>query len=454
METLFNSSQCVRITGFESQVKVAATSHLRGWASQRQRRRRDTVPILDTPRPSCIVGRRGSAHTHVPIAVASAPIQQPARTVSTTPHHASDGESPRTQTMLPARSIPCRRPPLLNRYVALAPHEVPRTRGTVNAHATRSAFLTDVRNEAAPSSPPHSPSRPFPEPFIAQPQPNRPPTPSIPVIVDWQTRFRHRHLALHSTYIHPLPTYTELAHAYPIGCALDRAPGHMHMRSPLPRHAPLPSLALSSSLRTMTACRCGLVIGHAPSQGSLFDGLMAYTFDERPSAHRRAASGARPTQRGRVGGASTLYPRSGEGMCVPLFWTETPGPSPSSLLTSKRKHMRLALEMPPLLIASSRLWFFLQRSWGLASVIPALDTLTVFPTVVPFVHLGMSGSSDGKVRFGSGSGHFASNAEPERGVAFSNSLNLNLNAAFRFGSAFERVRTFLTSAVSDSQKKF
>ncbi|KAK7015224.1 hypothetical protein R3P38DRAFT_3570500 [Favolaschia claudopus] len=37
----------------------------------------------------------------------------------------------------------------------------------------------------------------------------------------------------------------------------------------------------------------------------------------------------------------------------------------------------------------------------------------------------------GDIRYDISSGHFASNAEPERGVAFSNSLNLNLNAAFR-----------------------
>ncbi|KAF8193108.1 hypothetical protein K438DRAFT_1934848 [Mycena galopus ATCC 62051] len=39
-------------------------------------------------------------------------------------------------------------------------------------------------------------------------------------------------------------------------------------------------------------------------------------------------------------------------------------------------------------------------------------------------------TSDGKVRFGSGSGHFFPNAEPEPRVRFRDSLNLNLNLAF------------------------
>ncbi|KAJ7127694.1 hypothetical protein C8R44DRAFT_733132 [Mycena epipterygia] len=50
-------------------------------------------------------------------------------------------------------------------------------------------------------------------------------------------------------------------------------------------------------------------------------------------------------------------------------------------------------------------------------------------------------SSAGKVRFGSGSGPFALNAEPERGVRFGQLPNLEPEHAFRFSSAFERVRT-------------
>ena len=49
--------------------------------------------------------------------------------------------------------------------------------------------------------------------------------------------------------------------------------------------------------------------------------------------------------------------------------------------------------------------------------------------------------SVGEVRFGSGSGPFALNPEPEPGVRFRKSLNLEPEPAFRFGSAFERVRT-------------
>ncbi|KAJ7922591.1 hypothetical protein B0H13DRAFT_1865612 [Mycena leptocephala] len=44
-------------------------------------------------------------------------------------------------------------------------------------------------------------------------------------------------------------------------------------------------------------------------------------------------------------------------------------------------------------------------------------------------------NSDGKVQLGSGSGHFALNAEPEPGIRF------------RFGSAFERVRTQQSSGI-------
>jgi hypothetical protein len=49
--------------------------------------------------------------------------------------------------------------------------------------------------------------------------------------------------------------------------------------------------------------------------------------------------------------------------------------------------------------------------------------------------------SDVKVRFGSGSGPFALNAEPEPGVAFGQLPNLELERVFTFGSAFEHVRT-------------
>ena len=49
--------------------------------------------------------------------------------------------------------------------------------------------------------------------------------------------------------------------------------------------------------------------------------------------------------------------------------------------------------------------------------------------------------SAGKVRFGSGSGPLALNAEPEPGVRFRQPPNLEPERGFRFGSAFERVRT-------------
>ena len=49
--------------------------------------------------------------------------------------------------------------------------------------------------------------------------------------------------------------------------------------------------------------------------------------------------------------------------------------------------------------------------------------------------------SGGKVRFGSGSVPFALNAEPEPGVRFRRLPNLEPERRFRFGSAFERVRT-------------
>jgi hypothetical protein len=47
-------------------------------------------------------------------------------------------------------------------------------------------------------------------------------------------------------------------------------------------------------------------------------------------------------------------------------------------------------------------------------------------------------------RFGSGSGPFALNAEPEPGVRFGQQLNLEPERAFRFGSAFERVQNLKT----------
>jgi hypothetical protein len=50
-------------------------------------------------------------------------------------------------------------------------------------------------------------------------------------------------------------------------------------------------------------------------------------------------------------------------------------------------------------------------------------------------------ASDGKVRFGSGSGPSALNTEPEPGVRFRQLPNLEPEPAFGFGSAFERVRT-------------
>jgi hypothetical protein len=53
----------------------------------------------------------------------------------------------------------------------------------------------------------------------------------------------------------------------------------------------------------------------------------------------------------------------------------------------------------------------------------------------------MHSGSDVKVRFGSGSGPFALNAEPEPGVLFGQLPNLEPERAFTFGSAFERVRT-------------
>ncbi|KAJ7262465.1 hypothetical protein C8J57DRAFT_453921 [Mycena rebaudengoi] len=49
--------------------------------------------------------------------------------------------------------------------------------------------------------------------------------------------------------------------------------------------------------------------------------------------------------------------------------------------------------------------------------------------------------SAGKVRFGSGSGPFPLNSEPEPRIRFRECLNLEPEPAFRFGSAFERVRT-------------
>jgi hypothetical protein len=49
--------------------------------------------------------------------------------------------------------------------------------------------------------------------------------------------------------------------------------------------------------------------------------------------------------------------------------------------------------------------------------------------------------SDVEVRFGSGSGPFALNAEPEPGVLFGQLPNLEPERAFTFGSVFERVRT-------------
>ncbi|KAJ7662737.1 hypothetical protein DFH06DRAFT_1128948 [Mycena polygramma] len=51
-------------------------------------------------------------------------------------------------------------------------------------------------------------------------------------------------------------------------------------------------------------------------------------------------------------------------------------------------------------------------------------------------------NSVGKVRFGSGSGTFSSNAEPELRFGSGIALNLEPERAFRFGSAFERVRTY------------
>ena len=48
---------------------------------------------------------------------------------------------------------------------------------------------------------------------------------------------------------------------------------------------------------------------------------------------------------------------------------------------------------------------------------------------------------ESKVRFGSGSGPFALNAEPERRVRFGQLPNLEPERAFRFSPAFERVRT-------------
>lgn len=49
--------------------------------------------------------------------------------------------------------------------------------------------------------------------------------------------------------------------------------------------------------------------------------------------------------------------------------------------------------------------------------------------------------SAGKVRFGSGSGLVALNAEPEPCVQFRQSSNLEPEPAFRFSLAFKRVRT-------------
>jgi hypothetical protein len=57
-------------------------------------------------------------------------------------------------------------------------------------------------------------------------------------------------------------------------------------------------------------------------------------------------------------------------------------------------------------------------------------------------------ASVGKVWFSSGSGPFALNTEPERGVRFRQLPNLEPERAFRFSLAFEHVRTQGTSAIS------
>ena len=69
----------------------------------------------------------------------------------------------------------------------------------------------------------------------------------------------------------------------------------------------------------------------------------------------------------------------------------------------------------------------------------------------PLHNLSAISRSGGTVRFGSGSGPLAPNAEPEPGVRFGESPNLEPERTFGFGSAFERVRTQRRSAISGTQ---
>ncbi|KAJ7506325.1 hypothetical protein B0H11DRAFT_2327372 [Mycena galericulata] len=77
-------------------------------------------------------------------------------------------------------------------------------------------------------------------------------------------------------------------------------------------------------------------------------------------------------------------------------------------------------------------------------------TLPIFGILVRFALTYIS--SAGKVRFGSSSGPCALNAEPERGVRLGQIPNLEPECAFRFSSAFERVRTSHTLAILGSRK--
>ncbi|KAK7051977.1 hypothetical protein R3P38DRAFT_3594131 [Favolaschia claudopus] len=185
-------------------------------------------PVPDMPPQLSIAGRRGTARIPVPIVVPPAPVRQPPPSVNTTPplsaSHSStpDGETPRTpyfyfddafdassrvQSPLPSPRSPSAMSRSLRRIASRTQEFFTKTRSRALRVPPSTPVLPDlpssssssVRDEEARSSSSHShspsPSRtsltsewydssdvpPSPEPFLADP--NRPRTPSIPIIV-------------------------------------------------------------------------------------------------------------------------------------------------------------------------------------------------------------------------------------------------------------------------------
>ncbi|KAK7023236.1 hypothetical protein R3P38DRAFT_3270755 [Favolaschia claudopus] len=183
-------------------------------------------PVPDMPPQLSIAGRRGTARIPGPIVVPPTPIQQPHPSVSTTPplsaSHSStpDGETPRTpyfyfddafdassrvQSPLPSPRSPSTMSRSLRRIASRTQEFFTKTRSRALRVPPSTPVLPDlpssssssVRDEATRSSSSHSPSPsrasltsewydssdvpPSPEPFLADP--NRPRTPSIPIIV-------------------------------------------------------------------------------------------------------------------------------------------------------------------------------------------------------------------------------------------------------------------------------